>query len=95
MYTSSLIRLPPAAATQFLQAGEVPAEGYRLRQPDLAATLEALARQGEKGFYAGPVAEKLVAGVQAAGGIWTLEDLRRYRIVERQPVRGSYRGMTP
>ncbi len=88
------LRVSPAAAAQFLQAGEVPAEGYRLRQPDLAATLEALASQGKKGFYAGPIAEKLVAGVQAAGGIWTLEDLRRYRVVERQPVRGSYRGMT-
>ena len=88
------LRKSPAAATQFLQGDEVPAEGYRLRQPDLAATLEALAGQGEKGFYAGPVAEKLVAGVRAAGGIWTLEDLRRYRIVERRPVRGSYRGIT-
>jgi gamma-glutamyltranspeptidase/glutathione hydrolase len=89
-----VLRKSPAAADQFLHANEVPAEGHLLRQPELADTLGALAKQGRKGFYAGPVAEKLVAGVRAAGGIWTLEDLRRYRVAERPPVRGSYRGMT-
>lgn len=83
----------PAAAQVFLDDGEVPAAGDRLRQPELAATLTALAREGRSGFYQGPVAERLVAGVRAAGGIWTRRDLRQYEIVEREPIVGRYRGM--
>ena len=78
----------------FLVDGEPPAVGTLIRQPELAATLTALAEQGHDGFYDGEVARKLVAGVRAAGGIWSLEDLRTYRVVERSPVRGEYRGMS-
>ena len=74
-------------ARLFLNDGAVPAEGTLLRQPELADTLVALARRGRDGFYAGPLAERLVAGVRAAGGIWTLQDLRDYRTVQRQPIR--------
>jgi gamma-glutamyltranspeptidase/glutathione hydrolase len=81
------------AAQIYLQHGEVPAPGWRLRQPALAATLKALARQGRRGFYAGDVAAKLVAGVQQAGGVWTLADLSEYRVVEREPVVFDYAGM--
>lgn len=77
----------------FLQDDEVPEPGYRLRQPELATTLEALAQQGRAGFYTGRVAQQLVDGVRAAGGIWTLDDLRDYAVVEREPVSGDYRGM--
>lgn len=86
------LRASPGAASQFLADTEVPPLGYRLRQPDLAETLEALVRQGCAGFYAGPVAERLVAGVRAAGGIWTREDLEQYAIVERAPIVGAFRG---
>ena len=82
-----------AAATIFLSEDEVPAVGTRILQPDLATTLESMARSGRAGFYRGPVAERLVAGVRAAGGIWTAADLEEYRVVERQPVRFEYRGM--
>jgi gamma-glutamyltranspeptidase/glutathione hydrolase len=82
----------PAAAAQFLDAGGVPVPGSLIRQPDLAATLERLAERGRDGFYGPPVAEQLVAGVRDAGGIWTLEDLAGYQVVERAPVIGSYRG---
>ena len=61
-------------------------------QPDLARTLTLLGEQGFDGFYAGDVAEKLVAGVRADGGIWTLDDLSEYRIVERDPIIVDYRG---
>ena len=61
-------------------------------QPDLARTLSLLGEQGFDGFYAGDVAAKLVAGVRAGGGIWTLDDLRDYRIVEREPIVVEYRG---
>ncbi|WP_148203896.1 gamma-glutamyltransferase [Nitrobacter winogradskyi] len=67
-------------------------EGDRLVQTDLAATLTAIAGQGPQGFYEGPVASKLVKGIGAAGGIMTLEDLKSYRPLIREPVRGRYRG---
>ena len=87
------LRASPAAARIFLKDGEVPPEGWRLRQPELAATLARLAREGAAGFYRGPVAGRLVAGVRAAGGIWTLEDLAAYRVAEREPVRARWRGL--
>ncbi|MGL4261322.1 MAG: gamma-glutamyltransferase, partial [Afipia sp.] len=66
--------------------------GDRLVQSDLATTLEAIAAQGVSGFYDGPVAEKLAAGIQAAGGIITRDDLKAYQPVVRTPMRGTYRG---
>ncbi len=91
-WRAGALRRSPAAAAQFLIAGEPPSEGQTIRQPDLADTLEALARDGQAGFYAGPVAETLVAGVRAAGGIWTPEDLAQYRVIERTPITADYRG---
>ncbi len=88
----AVLRASPAAAEQFLHHGDVPPEGALIRQPDLAGTLERLARGGRDGFYAGPTAEALVSGVHAAGGIWTLDDLASYRVLERAPVVGNYRG---
>jgi gamma-glutamyltranspeptidase/glutathione hydrolase len=82
----------PASADQFLQDADVPSEGTLVQQPDLAMTLERLANEGRAGFYAGPTAELLVAGVRAAGGIWTLEDLASYEVRVREPVVGRYRG---
>jgi gamma-glutamyltranspeptidase/glutathione hydrolase len=67
-------------------------EGDTLVQADLAATLSAIAEQGPRGFYQGPVAEKLVKAIRDAGGIMTLDDLKSYRPAIRTPVRGSYRG---
>jgi gamma-glutamyltranspeptidase / glutathione hydrolase len=84
----------PDAAKAFLTAdGNVPEIGTVIKQPELANTLEAIANQGAKGFYEGPVAANLVAGVRAGGGIWTLEDLKDYRVAERKPLVGEYHGM--
>src|SRR5262249_39649425 len=66
--------------------------GDRLSQPDLAATLQAIARDGPRAFYEGPIAEKIAAAVREAGGLMTVADLAGYRPIERVPVRGSYRG---
>ncbi len=85
------LRAGADAASVFLANGAVPAEGALIRQPDLAATLRALSVRGRAGFYAGEVAERLVRGVRDAGGIWTRRDLEEYRVIEREPVRGSYR----
>ncbi|MGO9933221.1 MAG: gamma-glutamyltransferase [Steroidobacteraceae bacterium] len=83
----------PDAARAFLTAdGGVPEVGAIIKQPELARTLEAIAAQGAKGFYEGRVAADLVAGVREGGGIWTLEDLKNYRVVERKPLVGEYHG---
>lgn len=92
-FRASALRQSAEAARLFLVDGEPPAPGHRIVQPELAATLAALARDGHDGFYQGEVAARLVAGVRAAGGIWTLEDLATYRIVEREPLRGEYRDL--
>jgi gamma-glutamyltranspeptidase/glutathione hydrolase len=92
-YKRQVLLRSPDAAKAFLTAdGGVPEVGAIIKQPDLANTLEAIANQGAKGFYAGRVASDLVAGVRADGGIWTLEDLADYRVVERKPLVGEYRG---
>jgi len=82
----------PETAAIFMPDGEIPDIGDIIRNPDLADTLRALAEQGQDGFYRGEVAKRLVEGVQAAGGIWTLEDFAGYQVVERKPVRTAYRG---
>lgn len=84
----------PETARIFLDAEDaVPDAGTRILQPELAQTLEALGRAGQAGFYRGAVAAALVDGVRAAGGIWTLQDLEQYRVVERKPLRGEYGGL--
>ena len=80
----------PAFVEIFMPGGEAPPVGALIRRPDLADTLESLSAQGAAGFYTGPRAELLVKGVRDAGGIWSMEDLAVYRIVERQPVRFRY-----
>ncbi|MPZ38788.1 MAG: gamma-glutamyltransferase [Rhizobiales bacterium] len=83
----------PASAKIFLRPdGNVLAPGDMLVQRDLADTLEAVAQRGPSSFYEGPIAEKLAAAVQDAGGIMTADDLKNYRAHLRQPVRGRYRG---
>jgi len=86
------LRASAGAAGQFLANGEVPALGFLIQQPDLADTLERLAREGRDGFYRGELAKRLVDGVRKAGGIWQLEDLASYKVVERAPVSGSFEG---
>jgi gamma-glutamyltranspeptidase / glutathione hydrolase len=83
----------PASAKIFARPdGSSLSEGDRLVQSDLSTTLAAVAAQGPRGFYEGPVAEKLTKAVTDAGGIMTTEDLKKYQAVVRTPVRGTYRG---
>ena len=84
----------PAFAAIYLPGGKALVAGDLVRFPDLARTLRRLAADGRDGYYGGPVAQQLVDGVRAAGGIWTLDDLARYTVLERQPIRTEYRGMT-
>lgn len=78
---------------QFLADGAVPREGTLLKQPQLAATLRAIARDGHKGFYRGRIAREMVAAVRRAGGFWSEADLASYGVKERKPVSFDYRGM--
>lgn len=66
-------------------------EGMVWRQPELAGTLERLARLGHDGFYKGETARLLLAGVHAEGGEWTAQDIAAYKVRERDPVRFRYR----
>jgi gamma-glutamyltranspeptidase/glutathione hydrolase len=66
--------------------------GERFVQPELAATLRLIAEQGPRAFYEGPLAEALVAAVKQLGGIWAVEDLKRYQAKERAPLVFDYRG---
>jgi gamma-glutamyltranspeptidase/glutathione hydrolase len=88
----NLLRSPDAARIFLTAGGDVPELGAVIKQPELAGTLEAMANQGAKGFYEGRVAADLVAGVRAGGGIWTLQDLAAYRVIERKPLVGEYHG---
>ena len=80
----------PNAAKIFLDNNELPQPGWELKQTDLAHTLSAIAHQGAAGFYQGTVAQRLVNDSKKHGGIWTLDDLKSYQIVEREPIRSNY-----
>ena len=83
----------PYAAAIFLGDDGSAELGDIIRQPDLANTLTVLGERGAAGFYTGEFAKRLVAGVRAGGGIWTLRDLADYRLVEREPIVIDYRGI--
>jgi gamma-glutamyltranspeptidase/glutathione hydrolase len=83
----------PGARELFLPQGEPLAAGQRLRQEELARTLERYAQEGPEGFYQGPIAEALVSEVRAAGGVLELADLESYQVHWREPLRGWFRGL--
>ncbi len=64
----------------------------RWRRPALAKTLRAIAAKGAAGFYSGTVAADLVATTSADGGVMTVADLAAYQVIEREPLRGQWRG---
>ena len=87
----------PEASRIFLRpdatgALHVPALGTILKQPELARTLEALAKVGAKSFYEGPTAKAVADSVLRAGGLLTTADLKAYRTRDRTPLWGNYRG---
>jgi len=88
----------PDAARIFLHGGESGGDpepldpGDRLVQPDLAKTLQAIGLHGADAFYKGPLAKRIVQSLQAKGGILTEKDLAAYKVRERAPIEGTYRG---
>jgi len=88
-------RLSQSAATRKIFFGEddTPLKaGARLVQSDLAKSLKAISEEGPSAFYRGTIAKRIVAEMEAHGGIMTLADLAGYTPVEREAVRGTYRG---
>jgi gamma-glutamyltranspeptidase/glutathione hydrolase len=76
----------------FTRDGDYYKTGEKLTQPDLAATLQRIATNGAKEFYQGETAKKLAAAMSSHGGLITLEDLQKYKVVERTPLTGNYKG---
>ena len=71
---------------------DVPPLGTLIAQPQLAATLERLAKEGSRAFYRGKLAQSIASAIQQLGGIVTADDLAGYHVIAREPLRGSYRG---
>lgn len=82
-----------ATLAQFSKGGEPYTEGELLKQPDLARSLERIRDRGADGFYEGETADLIVREMKRGGGLISRQDLSLYRAVERQPVRGTYRGI--
>ena len=78
----------------FLHNGYYVEPGDTLVQPELAGTLERIARLGAADFYEGETARRLARAMSENGGLITIDDLRNYRAVERKPLEGSYRDYT-
>jgi len=92
--TLSGVRLQrwPSSSVFFKPDGTPLGLGDTLVQPDLARSLSAIAEGGPQAFYHGPIAEKIAASVRSAGGRMTVADLNSYEAIEREAVRGTYRG---
>ena len=82
----------PASAKIFMRDGAALHPGDTLVQTDLADTLDAIAHDGSRAFYSGPIAGKIADAVRQAGGRMTSADLENYQPIVRVPVRGTYRG---
>jgi gamma-glutamyltranspeptidase/glutathione hydrolase len=85
---------PPFADSKriFLKDGSFYDWNENFQQPELARTLERIARNGAKDFYEGKTAHILAREMEKNGGLITLDDLREYQAVERKPLEGDYKG---
>jgi gamma-glutamyltranspeptidase/glutathione hydrolase len=81
----------PESKRIFLRDGNFYQPGELLKQPELARTLERIAKDPDT-FYHGAMARELAAAIHQGGGLITAADLAAYEVKEREPIRGSYRG---
>jgi len=89
----ALLSQNAAAFAEFFKSdGDAYLPGERLRRQDLARTLKAVSKHGRDGFYKGWVADAIADDMAANGGLVTRDDLAGFKVVERAPVAGSYRG---
>ena len=81
----------PESSRIFQRNGRFYEQGEILKQPELARTLERIARSPDE-FYRGPLASQIASTITQGGGLVSVSDLADYKVVERVPVHGSYRG---
>ena len=82
---------PVTASIFYKEEGQDYQVGDIFRQPQLAWTLEQLKTHGPGAFYEGEIAKRLVSGMESHNGLITMEDLKNYSVIEREPVRGTFR----
>ncbi len=90
----TMLEADPATRAIYLPNGDVPRPGQRLRLPDLAATLEQIARGGRDVFYMGEIAERIDATSRRLNGPLASDDLAGHRAEWVEPVTTEYRGVT-
>ena len=90
MHDKELAR-DPESRRIFQRDGRYYQQGELLRQPELAATLERIQKNPDD-FYHGALAQEIAAAIQRGGGVITADDLAHYKVVERAPIHGTYRG---
>ncbi len=88
----ALIERDSSIAAIYLAGGKVPAVGARLRNPDLARTMEAIASGGPAVFYRGPIARKVAAYMDRMGGLISAADLARHTSTWTEPISTTYAG---
>ncbi|MCX6150229.1 MAG: gamma-glutamyltransferase [Ignavibacteriales bacterium] len=76
----------------FTKQGDPFSEGDIFKQPDLAKTLTLIKEKGRDGFYKGEIAQLFIKQIQSMKGYITSEDLENYKVIEKEPVKGTYRG---
>ena len=89
---ADILQSDPESKRVFLRNGDPYKGGEILKQPELAKTLERISQKGAKGFYEGETARRLAAEMSAHGGLITEADLKNYKVVERTPLTGEYKG---
>ncbi len=82
----------PATRAIFWKNGEPLKAGDTLVQKDLSQSIRLIGQQGARAFYQGAIAQKIAAETAPHAGAVTLADLRNYKVVERAPTTGTYRG---
>lgn len=82
----------PELARAYMPNGTAPKTGESLRLPELADALRAIVQQGAAVFYQGWIGQAIVETVRNEGGVMSLDDLKNYRAIWREPLVGSYRG---
>ena len=87
-----IVTSTPEAAALFAPDGRLLRAGERLRQPELGDALERLGAEGSRPFYEGDIGDAIVGWLAGRGGLVTREDLAAYAVVDREPLRVSYRG---
>lgn len=91
-FPHSSLENDPESRRIFLRDGNPYREGEIFRQPELADTLQRISDKGAREFYKGDTAKRIAAAMKKHGGLISLDDLKRYKVIKRTPVKGNYHG---